>query len=140
MVCVRETPGNAIKIIARALNWGSAEYTPSLEVVIWSSLFGQDEEEISSKLGIPLGKVREYGDNLRRNGLWDDGMLVLDPAVDVDDYGERSVMMVMYSLVAEGLVKRAVDGAAAPVDEDGGTDQDGKQESDGRQDSTGPGG
>lgn len=127
--CVRQSPGKVFRRIALDMN-GGKEHFPALEVVLWSCVFSQDEEEISSKLGFAPERVREWGDRLRENRIWENGRVNLDEH-DRSSPQEQSIIMMLAALVADGLVERELVGPPAqPVSEAGGTEQDGKQESD----------
>lgn len=138
--CVRQSPGKVFRRIALDMNGGKEEF-PALEVVLWSCVFGQDEEEICSKLGFYADQVREWGDRLRANRIWENGRVNLDEH-DRSSPQEQSIVMILVALVADGMLEREpvgppdqpVSEAAAQLDSvpglQRGTEQDGKQESD----------
>ncbi len=125
--CARRSPGKIFRRIAADMNGGKEDF-PALEVVLWSCVFGQDEEEISAKLGLPPEKVREWGDRLRANRVWEDGRVNLGEH-DRSDPRSQSIIMILIALLADGLIEREpVDSADALVPREGGTEQDGNQE------------
>lgn len=130
--CARRNARQIVKGVARAVD-ESDEPSPSLEVVVWSGRFGQDEGEISSELGIPPDEVRRIASSLRENGYWDGEKLLLPYEEDggPDETGfQIMVSMVLVSLIADGLVERTPVGPGGePVPGEGGNDQNGEQES-----------
>lgn len=139
--CVRKSPGRTFHRIALDMNGGKEPF-PALEVVLWSCVFGQDEEEISAKLGFPLDKVREWGDRLRKDHVWENGRVNLDEH-DRSSPQEQSIVMILVALVADGMVVRESVGPPNPAVSEvvaqsesafglqglqRGTEQDGKQE------------
>lgn len=128
-VCLRKDPKLPLRRVARDMNGGHEDF-PALEAILWSAIFNQDEAEISEKLGHPPEKVREWGERLRKAGVWRDGSLHVESDEGTQDYANTSVTLILYALVADGMVERSVGPAGTPVSEAGGTERDGKQEID----------
>lgn len=105
MPCLRQNPRKPIRALAKAIN-RSRESVPSLEVIIWSTVFDQDEAEISAKLKIPLEDVYAMSKRLRDQGVWKDGKVCIDCDVDAPE-DEVMVCLLLASLCASGEVVRA---------------------------------
>ncbi len=125
--CVRESPHPAIGGLAKALNDG--ERYPALEVILWALHFGQDEEEMAPKLGIPLDHVREWAARLREQRIWADGKTLVEDGAYADGLS-FSTHMILYALCATGHVQRTwtVGAEPEPVHGGGGKNENGEQE------------
>jgi len=102
--CSRKHAREIVKNAAHELN-GSTAHLPSLEVLIWSIWFDQDEEAMSRELGIPAEEVRRVAKAYLEDGVWKGGKVRVSFGKDAGGF-EIGIAIMIASLVADGLIER----------------------------------
>jgi hypothetical protein len=107
--CLRAEPGQffrkeAVDIVGGERFRDSAEVLPVM-FVLWCLVFGRSAGPEAEKLGIPAGKIPEWDRRLEEGQCWVEGILAME-AEAWESPGSFNVVVLLFSLAAEGLVER----------------------------------